>query len=91
MSGVGHYHDSITWSWLLALSAKVAHLVGDDTESDRILTQFEAMAARDRTIYEIYETKPSLVPYNVRYKSESPFSWGSGMVLDALNSRHSLR
>ena len=42
-------------------------------------------ASRDGVIYEIYHPKPDLPRYRSRlYQSEHPFSWGAGLILDAL-------
>jgi glycogen debranching enzyme len=86
--GVRHYHDSVYWSWLLALSAKVAGTMGDDESRERILSRLEEAARRDGAICEIYHPDPELKPYRSRlYRPESPFSWGAGMILDALSAR----
>lgn len=86
--GVRHYHDSIAWSWLLGLSAKVAGAMGDYETQERILHRLEPAARRDQAICEIYHPGPELTPYRSRlYRTESPFSWGAGMILDALAPR----
>lgn len=88
LAGLRHYHDRMHWSWLTALSAKVAHQVGDGAESARIVGALAALAERDGTIAEIYqEKKQGLRPFrSLTYRSEAPFSWGAGMVLDALKA-----
>ena len=88
LSGLSHYHDSIYWSWLMGLSAKVAYLSGDRIRGDIILMQLQDMAIRDGNVQEIYRDEFPLQPYNnLVYKSERPFSWGIGMTLDAIRTR----
>jgi len=90
ITGLAHYHDELHWSWLIALSAKVAHQMGDKAESRRIFDTLGTMVARDGTVEEIYkaQTDGKLGPPkpfgSLLYKSEAPFSWGAGFVLDAL-------
>jgi glycogen debranching enzyme len=83
--GLGHYHDRIRWSWLTALAAKVAARVGDRESARAALEQLEGVARRDGVIGEVYRARP---PHRLwrsaLYVSEAPFSWGAGMVLDAV-------
>lgn len=83
--GLGHYHDQIRWSWLMAESAKTAAVVGDLPEARRILEVLEGMAVRDGAICEVYASEPPYLPWESRlYRSEAPFSWGAGKTLEAL-------
>ncbi|MDR3606703.1 MAG: hypothetical protein P4M08_04895 [Oligoflexia bacterium] len=87
LAGVGHYHDRIYWSWLIALSAKIAKTRNDLAEYERIVRKLAELAARDRAIVEVYAPKSSLPPYRSwLYRSETPFSWGAAFVLDALRA-----
>jgi glycogen debranching enzyme len=89
--GIQHYHDEMYWSWLMALSAKVALEMGDRALSHKMFSLLQQMAERDGTLSEVYEPHPPFAPWNTPlYKSESPFSWGTGMVLDALRFLHTL-
>jgi hypothetical protein len=81
-----HYHDSLYWSWLIALSAKTAARMQDPDESKAILQKLTILAARDKAITEIYSRQLSLFQSWI-YRSETPFSWGAGFVLDALQMR----
>ncbi len=82
--GLGHYHDRLSWSWLTAMSAKVASRVGDQAEAERILNGLEQLVARDGTVAEIYEPKRTMRPWQRwLYHSERPFSWGAAVTLDA--------
>jgi glycogen debranching enzyme len=82
--GLDHYHDELFWSWLMALSAKVAHRMGDGATETRLLTRLDQLARRDGSIAEIYAPRPDLPLWrSPLYTSETPFSWGAGMVIDA--------
>jgi hypothetical protein len=82
---IHRYHDQLYWSWLMALSAKVARAAGEHAEAERILARLDALARRDGTIHEVYAHSPALPPFESWiYRSESHFSWGAGMLLDAL-------
>lgn len=83
--GVRHYHDHTYWSWLMGLSAKVALKMGDIEMGKKILAQIETMAIRDGWVGEIFHEYPPFKLWTAgAYISERPFSWGSGMILDAL-------
>ena len=82
--GLGHYHDRLAWSWITALSAKVASIMGDQLEAERILNGLEKLVARDRTVAEIYEPARTMKPWECwLYHSERPFSWGAAATVDA--------
>ncbi|MCB0342104.1 MAG: hypothetical protein H6626_08195 [Pseudobdellovibrionaceae bacterium] len=83
--GLNHYHDRLYWSWLMALSAKVAHLCDDFIESKRLLNRLQSLAERDGAIGEIYQPNKDLTPFSSwAYQSESPFSWGSAKIVEAV-------
>lgn len=89
--GVRHYHDRIYWSWLIGLSAKVAYLMGDFEAGDKILDNLQAMAVRDGAIAEVFRWDPPFRIFQTTfYMAEKPFSWGAGMILDAVYSRKAL-
>lgn len=83
--GLRHYHDRLRWSWLTALSAKVAAKMNDLTEARRILALLQARVVRDGAVYEVYSPEPPFEPWRSRlYASERHFSWGAGMIVEAL-------
>lgn len=83
--GIKHYHDEMYWSWLMGLSAKVSEMMGDRENSRKVYALLETMAKRDGTIYEVYRPTAPFLPWrSTFYTSESPFSWGSGVILDAI-------
>uniref|UniRef100_A0A0G4HF77 Glycogen debranching enzyme C-terminal domain-containing protein n=1 Tax=Chromera velia CCMP2878 TaxID=1169474 RepID=A0A0G4HF77_9ALVE len=81
--GLQHYHDSMHWSWLIALSAETAYRLGDLQGGDAIGRGLHAMVRRDGGVAEVYTqhtTKDglALLPFrSLLYESEKPFSWGA--------------
>lgn len=87
-AGMGHYHDSFYWSWLMGLSAKVAFLMNDRASGDLMLENLERIATRDGVIAELFEPKPPFKKVRTwLYHTELPFSWGSAFILDAISAR----
>jgi hypothetical protein len=90
--GLGGYHDTLSWSWQVALAAKVAGQLGDVAQARRILGRLEAVARRDGTIAEVYAPRPGLpVEKTPLYRSEMPFSWGAAFVIDAVTALGDVR
>ncbi len=86
LAGLGHYHDEVYWSWLMALSAKVAYRMDDRVSALKILNRLQELSLRDQAIREVYRNEEDLRPWESwLFKSEQDFSWGSGMILDALS------
>jgi hypothetical protein len=89
--GLRHYHDDMLWTWLSAQAAKSAAICGDLEESDRILETLNRVSERDGGVAEIHRPTKNLPMFeNILYRSEMPFSWGSGCILEALEKRRSL-
>jgi hypothetical protein len=84
--GLGEYHDVLYWSWLMSLSAKVAYMMGDKAEGQRIFTAITAVAKRDHWIYEVYANRPGVPLFaGVLVDSEGPFTWGANFTLDLID------
>lgn len=84
LAGLNHYHDRIAWSWLIALSAKTAARMGEPDEAKRILEALATYVDRDKIVSEIYDPTRQMRPWQRwLYHSETPFSWGAAMTLDA--------
>jgi len=85
LSGLGHYHDELQWSWLMALSGKVAIEMGDLEGAHKSLGKLQQLAQRDGGIAEIYTAGAEAKPVStLLYRSEQPFSWGAAYAVDAL-------
>jgi glycogen debranching enzyme len=85
--GLRHYHDGFYWSWLLGECLKVASLMGDRAEADRIAGVIENLVTRNQTVHEIYALRgDQLVPARTRfYRSEYGFSWGAAKLIEGLS------
>jgi glycogen debranching enzyme len=84
--GITGYHDSNYWLWLTALAAMAEHRLGNKAECARILDALSDQIVRDGEIYEIFDLVPggALKPVKrLPYRAESPFTWSSGMYLEA--------
>jgi glycogen debranching enzyme len=86
--GLEGYHDTLYWSWLMALAAKVSATIGVQGASQdaiKIIARLRRMAERDGSIAEVFQAHPEGDPEMKRtrlYKSEKPFSWGAAFVAD---------
>ena len=82
-----HYHDAMYWSWLIALSAKIAWKMKDYSEALRIAERLGGLAKRDGSIVEVYRPAEDLAPVSSwLYDAERPFSWGAAFVLDLVRA-----
>jgi hypothetical protein len=83
--GLTHYHDQFLWSWLSGLAAIACIEHRRQHEAERIFSVLETMARRDGGIGEVYRREPGLpLVHTWLYHSELPFSWGAGLVLEAI-------
>lgn len=86
--GLGHYHDKLIWSWLMAYAAKAARDLGDHVEADRIFLELTQLIERDKTVAEIYSNRENNPVWeSILFRAESPFSWGAASVLEYLNRK----
>jgi glycogen debranching enzyme len=82
LSGNGDYHDSQVWSWSTALAASYHARRGERARALEILRPIAEIALREGEIGEVYDRDRQVKRWLAR--SESPFSWGAGMWLEAL-------
>lgn len=86
--GLSHYHDKMVWSWLTGYSLKLAKVMGDQSEVARIRSKLGELLKRDQGVTEIWRVRPDLPAFrSPLYRSENPFSWGAGVILEALEVR----
>lgn len=84
--GITGYHDSNYWLWLTALAAMAEHRLGNQAECARIMDAAADQIVKDGDVYEIFDlTKDNTLKPVKRlpYRAESPFTWSSGMFLEA--------
>jgi hypothetical protein len=83
VSGLSEYHGKLAWSWLIALSAKIAKKMNDDQEAERIHLFLDKLLLRDQTVNEIYNPENNFEAFSSPlYFSENPFSWGAAFILE---------
>lgn len=82
--GLRHYHDELRWSWLMAEAARIAKLVGDHQEADRIYSQLHVLTSTTGHVAEVYELEKNVPVKRGFYRSESPFSWGAAKLVESL-------
>jgi len=82
--GLQEYHgDGIYWSWLMAYSAKIAYLMGDQATYTAVYRALNQAVQRDQSVVEIYKNDGAFTQFkSPLYTAESPFSWGAGFVID---------
>ena len=86
VAGLEGYHDRLHWSWLTGLTMKIAYQMGDLELATLIKTTLSHWVHRDQSVREIYDAKRSYLPFEKPlFLSETEFSWGAAMILDALN------
>jgi hypothetical protein len=83
--GLRHYHDGLSWTWILALALAAAKEFQDQEEFERITAILEKSLDAEGNIPEILDPQNDFQAFQNRlYKAEAPFSWGAGMLLEAL-------
>jgi hypothetical protein len=88
LAGLQSYHDSLYWSWLMALSGEIAYRCGDMIEGDRIVKNLLILARRDNGFAEVYAHRKAFPMFRtLLYTSEVPFSWGAAYVLNMIDVR----
>lgn len=83
LAGNHDYHDRQVWSWQTALAALALHRMGDTARARRVLEPMARLIAREGKVGEVYEDEAQVT--RRLFKSECPFTWGSGMWLETLS------
>lgn len=84
--GLSHYHDRLSWSWLMGLHGRVAIAMNDMESAKSINELLSNIVERDQAIGEIYRPDKNYVQVKTfLYKSAIPFSWGSAHVVKFLS------
>lgn len=85
--GLGGYHDSFHWGWLIAESVKIAIIAGDYAEAQRVEEFFYNATKNNDYLAEIYmQNNQNLRVFkNFLYQSEMPFTWTAAKWIEALS------
>lgn len=80
--GLSHYHDSLSWSWLMGLSLKVSRRMQDAEEVRRMEEPLTKLIQAG--VQEIYDVdQQTLKPWSSWWlKAESPFAWGTALLIE---------
>jgi len=82
--GLRHYHDGLTWTWLLALALRFAREQGDAEEETRLAGILER-SLLGGLLPEVLDPANDFKAFrSPLYRSECPFSWSAGILLEAL-------
>lgn len=84
--GLARYHDEMVWSWIVGLKLRSQRKLKLETEANQLIKTLEELYRRDGTIFEVYHPKTTEIYQTLLYRSESPFSWGIGINLWALEA-----
>ncbi|MGB3675163.1 MAG: hypothetical protein WA988_12040 [Candidatus Nanopelagicales bacterium] len=84
--GLRHYHDQLRWSWLMAEAARIAKLMGDQKEAEKIYVRLRQLTAITGEVAEVYEATKDAPVKRGFYRSESPFSWGAAKIVESLGT-----
>ncbi len=82
--GLSRYHDEMIWSWIMGLKLKALEKLDDKTNFETYLGAIWELNQKHGSTFEIYSVTTHKPVKNVLYQSESPFSWGIGITLWAL-------
>jgi len=83
--GLRSYHDSLSWTWLLGLALGAAREFGDEAEFDRIHEILVGSLDSSSFLAEVLDPGKKYQPFqSLLYRSECPFSWGAGLVVEGL-------
>lgn len=83
--GLSRYHDEMIWSWITGLKLGVLAKLEDTKAHSDYLQELEKLNSQFENIFEIYSSKTHAPVKKICYKSESPFSWGIGIILWSLD------
>jgi len=88
LAGLQSYHDSLYWSWLMALSGEICYKMKDIHEGDRLAKKLCELGRRDGGFGECYAHQSDFQQFRtLLFESECPFSWGGAFVVDMVAER----
>ena len=79
------YQDDFVWLWVSALALRALHKAGRTSRRDEILRTLCERITRENKISEVYRPEDGREVRTWLYRSEAPFSWSSGMLLEAFD------
>ncbi|MBI5200490.1 MAG: hypothetical protein HY925_02790 [Elusimicrobia bacterium] len=79
------YQDDFVWLWVSALALRALHRAGRVERRDALLRTLCERIVREKSISEVYRPEDGQEVRTWLYRSEAPFSWSSGMLLEAFD------
>ncbi len=81
------YHGSLSWSWLMGFGLSVCKIMKDSEMEQKQIAHIQNVLNRDGEVFEVYDPEKNFMPWGSwLIKSEHPFAWGSGYLVEALRS-----
>ncbi|OIO05674.1 MAG: hypothetical protein AUJ52_13340 [Elusimicrobia bacterium CG1_02_63_36] len=84
LAGVAGYQDDFVWLWIAALGLQALRRTGRKALLERTLRRVAALLERDGAVSEVYDPETGAEIKTRLYRSEKPFSWSAGMLLETL-------
>lgn len=83
-AGIPGYHDDAVWLWNSALALDALGLAGRDAHRARLAAAVAGLLSADGAAGEVYDPGTGRPLSGRLYRSESPFTWSSAMLLASL-------
>ena len=83
VAGIPGYHDDFVWLWTSALALMALDRPGQYTRRDALVETLCRKIVAAGEVSEVYRPEDGRPVRSWLYSSEAPFSWSSGMLLEA--------
>ncbi len=81
-AGIAGYHDDHVWQWNTALLLDVLFLLHRNAMRDTLLESVCGLLAESGAVSEVYNPENGHEVRSWLFRSEKPFSWSAGMLLE---------
>ena len=85
LAGVPGYHDDGVWLWQTALTLRLLRDLGRDAMLERLAGSVCALLCAEGAAGEVYDPHTGRALSGRFYRAETPFTWSSAMLLEALS------
>jgi len=82
LAGIPGYHDDCLWLWNTALALRVLDKLGRRSMLERMTADILVLLRRQGGVSEVYRPADGVPVKTWLYRSEQPFSWSAGMLLE---------
>lgn len=84
-AGVPGYHDDGVWLWQTALALRLLAALGRAPLLERLAESVCRLLIKEGSAGEVYDPRTGRAMTGRFYRSETPFTWSSAMLLEALS------